>query len=153
MGGVVATLVMTAYRLPVSRSLPPTARFWSKFVAGGRPEDQPLPALALHLLYGAGAGAAFGLLAPRPSDASATPGTGSDARTDDADETARLEAVGLLAGVGYALALSAFGERALLDRLLDVDLDSDERLVFHAGHVVYGLALGTWVGSRTGDRR
>jgi len=150
-GGFVATLVMTAYRLPVSRSLPPTATLWSRFVAGGRPEDHPVPAVALHLLYGTVAGAVFGLLAPlRGREPSTEPG---ESVAEASDETARLEAVGLLVGVGYALALSAFGERALLDRLLDVELDADESLVFHAGHVVYGLSLGTWVGSRTGDRR
>jgi hypothetical protein len=32
-------------------------------------------------------------------------------------------------------------------------LDADERLVFHVGHLVYGLTLGTWLGSRTSDER
>lgn len=147
-GGFVATLAMTAYRLPVSRSLPPTAEFWSKFVAGGDPDDHPIPAIVLHLLYGVAGGVGFGLLAPMDANAPAERDSGDDHR-----ETARLEAVGLLAGVVYALALSAFGERVVLGRLLDLDLEGDERLVFHAGHVVYGLSLGTWVGSRTGDRR
>ncbi|WP_115865398.1 hypothetical protein [Halorussus litoreus] len=147
-GGFVATLAMTAYRLPVSRSLPPTAEFWSKFVAGGDPDDHPIPAVALHLLYGVAGGVGFGLLAPLDADATAERDSADDHR-----ETARLEAVGLLTGVGYALALSAFGERVVLGRLLDLDLEGDERLVFHAGHVVYGLSLGTWVGSRTGHRR
>lgn len=41
-GGAVATLVLTAYRLPVIRSLPPTAEFWSKFVSGDGPGQIPL---------------------------------------------------------------------------------------------------------------
>ncbi|UPV72797.1 hypothetical protein M0R89_09565 [Halorussus limi] len=140
-GGFVATLVMTAYRLPISRSLPPTARFWATYVGGGDEDDYPVQALVLHLLYGTIGGAAFGamgaLLDVTPSD--------------DPDTEARREEVGLLAGVGYALALSMFGERVVLRRLLGMDPDPDESLVFHVGHVVYGLTLGTWVGSRSSD--
>jgi len=39
----------------------------------------------------------------------------------------------------------------VLERVLDMDPAADERLVFHAGHLVYGLGLGTWFGSRTSD--
>jgi hypothetical protein len=135
-GGLVATLVLTAYRLPVSHALPPTARFWSKFVAGGDPADHPFPALVLHLLYGAGAGAVFGALFP----------------AREPRETAGREITGLLFATGYALALSVFGERVVLGRLLDMDLEADESLVFHVGHLVYGLTLGTWLGSRTSEK-
>ncbi|WP_170977229.1 hypothetical protein [Halorussus salinisoli] len=151
--GLVATLVMTAYRLPVSRSLPPTARFWSKFVSGDDPDDHPIAALALHLVYGTVGGAVFGALTPFDSR------RGSRgfrrARSDDGDsrETAAHEALGLLWGAVYALALSVFGERVVLERVLDMDPDVDERLVFHAGHLVYGLSLGTMFGSRTSDDR
>ena len=135
-GGLVATLVMTAYRLPISRSLPPTALFWAKYVAGGEASDHPVAGLLLHLLYGVGGGAAFGpLLSSRQSR-----------------DTARREAVTLLLATGYGIALSIFGERVVLERVLGLDPDADERLVFHVSHVVYGLTLGTWVGSRTGDR-
>ncbi|WP_135826359.1 hypothetical protein [Halorussus ruber] len=132
-GGLVATLVLTAYRLPVSHALPPTAEFWSKFVAGGDSADHTLPALVLHLLYGAGAGALFGALFP----------------AREPRETVGRELTGLLLATGYALALSVFGERVVLGRLLDMDLEADESLVFHVGHLVYGLTLGTWLGSRT----
>ncbi|MFC7081389.1 hypothetical protein [Halorussus caseinilyticus] len=54
-------------------------------------------------------------------------------------------------GSVYALALSVFGERIVLGRLLGLDLDVDERLVFHAGHLIYGLGLGTLFGSRASD--
>lgn len=153
-GGLAATLAMTAYRLPVSRSLPPTAEFWAKYVAGGDPEDHSVPALVLHLAYGVAGGVGFGLLAPAG-------GRGTDdcwgiegyGEIEDHRETARLEAVGLLAGAAYGLALSVVGDRVVLARLLDEHLAADERLVFHVGHLVYGLCLGTWFGSRTGDRR
>lgn len=130
-GGLIATAVMTAFRMPISHSLPPTGAFWAKFVAGGRPDDHPLPALVLHAVYGALAGAAFAAaFVPR-------------ARGSDADR----ELAGALSGSIYGLALSAFGSRVVLGRLLGMNLDRDERLVFHAGHVVYGLTLGVWLGS------
>lgn len=132
-GGLVATLVMTAFRIPISRSLPPTANFWATYVGSGDPEDYPLVALALHLAYGAAGGVGFAALAPgwgRPE---------AVAESQDA-----------VLGTVYGLLLSAFGSRVLLERLLGMDLDRDERLVFHVSHVVYGLTLGTWLGSRFG---
>ena len=132
-GGALATVVMTVYRMPVTASLPPTARFWAKFVAGGEPEDHPLPGLVLHALYGASAGAAFGGLF-RPFS------TRSDS------ENSR-EASGVVLGTLYALALSVFGDRVVLGGLLSTDLDATESLVFHVGHLVYGLSLGSWVAS------
>ena len=134
-GGFVATLVMTGYRLPISHALPPTALFWSKFVAGGDPNDHPIPALLLHLLYGTAAGAAFGATAPERHER----------------EITASELSGLFWGTLYALALSAFGERVVLNDLLEMHLDPEDRVVFHVGHLVYGLTLGTWLGSRTGE--
>lgn len=129
-GGIVGTVAMTVLRAPTARSLPPTAEFLSRWL-GGAPEDYPLSSLALHLAYGAGAGAAFGLGARR-----------SRSRVEEP------EAAGLLAGVVYAALLSVFGERVVVRHLVGLDLDTDESAVFHAGHLVYGLTLGTWVGSR-----
>lgn len=139
-GGLVATLVMTAYRLPISQSLPPTALFWAKYVAGGEESDHPIAGLLLHLLYGVGGGVLFGVLSSVSSESVSS-------------DTARREQVGLFSAVVYGLALSAFGERVVLEGLLGLDPDDDERLVFHVSHVVYGLTLGTWFGSRAGDRR
>jgi|AntRauTorcE11897_2_1112592.scaffolds.fasta_scaffold05439_5 hypothetical protein len=131
LGGVVGTIAMTAYRLPLFEGLPPTAEFWAQYVGDGDPSSYPLQALALHLGYGAAGGSVLGLVLSRAGD----------------DPGERDERVTLLAGVAYALALSAFGNRVVLKRLLGVDLAADERLVFHVGHVVYGLALGTWLGA------
>jgi len=130
-GGVVGTFAMTAYRLPLFEGLPPTAEFWAQYVGDDDPSAYPARALALHFGYGAAAGSLLGLALSRLGR-----------EPDDRDDR-----VTLLAGVGYALALSAFGSRVLLDRTLDLDLSSDERMVFHVGHVVYGLALGTWLGA------
>jgi len=133
LGGLVATVSMTMFRMPTSKSLPPTARFWATFVGSGDPEEYTLIALVLHLLYGVGGGVVFALL---------TPGR------EDAEEVA--ESKGAVLGTTYGVALSVFGMRAILEGLLDTDPDSDERLVFHVSHIVYGLTLGTWVGSRFG---
>lgn len=130
--GLVATAIMTAFRAPISQSLPPTAEFWAKYVGGGDPDDHRVAAVVLHLLYGAAAGAAYVV---------AVPGT-----TGESDYHA--ERLGAALGVAYGLVLSAFGKRVLLDRLLDMDLEADEAFVFDLSHVVYGLTLGTWVGSR-----
>lgn len=132
-GGLVATAVMTAYRASISASLPPTAEFWAKYVGGGDPDDHPVAALLLHLAYGAAAGLVYAVAVPLP------------------DDEYHAERRGTAIGVAYGLALSAFGERALIERLLGMELSPDERLVFHLGHVVYGLTLGTWTGSRARD--
>lgn len=133
-GGAIATVVMTAYRMPVSRSLPPTAEFWARYVAGGEPDDHLLAALLMHLGYGAAAGTVFGALF-------------GASRWGDATDSVR-EPAGVVAGALYGLVLSVFGTRVVLARLLAVDLDGTEALVFHVGHVVYGLSLGSWVASR-----
>lgn len=132
-GGVIATAVMSLYRLPVFRALPPTAEFWAQYVQDGDPESFFPEAMALHVAYGAGAGAAFSLLF-----------SVLVARVD-ADAHRRF---GLLSGVVYGGLLSAFGSTVLLRALLDEDLDDEEALVFHVGHLVYGLSLGTWVTTR-----
>jgi hypothetical protein len=133
LGGLVATLSMTVFRLPTSKSLPPTAKFWAKFVGSGDPEDYPITALVLHLLYGVASGVVYALL---------TPGEG--------DPEAAAEAKSALLGTAFGTALSVFGSRVVLVQVLGVDPDRDELLVFHISHVVYGLTLGTWVGSRFG---
>ena len=133
-GGLVATLSMTVFRIPTSKSLPPTAGFWATFVESGDPEEYPVVAIALHLLYGVVNGVLFALLTP-----------GSD------DSTEIAETKGALLGTVFGSVLSIFGTRVVLDELLETNPDRDERLVFHISHVVYGLTLGTWVGSRFGN--
>lgn len=131
LGGFVGTAVMTLFRAPTARSLPPTADFLSRWV-GGTPDDYPLSSLALHLAYGTGAGGTFGLVSPHPRTLLDEP-----------------ETAGLFVGAVYGLVLSVFGERVVIRHLVGMDLDTDESAVFHAGHLVYGLTLGVWVGSRT----
>lgn len=138
-GGAVATAVMTAFRMPISESPPPPAWFWQKFVArGGEPEDYPIQGLALHAVYGIGGGVAFGsLFASRLA--------GEEGESDEAE--ARRERRATLWGLAYGLVLSQIGLSAVLGRLLGMDLDRDERFIFHVSHVIYGLTLGAWFGS------
>ena len=131
--GFVATLIMTAFRLPIMRSLPPSAKFWADHVAGGEADDHPLAGIVLHLGYGTSAGAVFGGLFALL----------------DAERAIEAEQRGIVWGAVYGMGLSAFGSQFMLKELLDVRLDADELALFHAAHLVYGLALGAWVGSRT----
>lgn len=131
-GGLIATALMTLYRFPLFRGLPPTAEFWAMFVRGGQPEQYPVAGLLLHFLYGATAGGVFGL--------------GFSRLTFRTQRDRRLAAIFL--SLVYGIVLSVFGSRVLLKRLLDEEVKADERAVFHVGHVIYGLTLGTWMSSR-----
>ena len=131
--GFVATLVMTAFRLPIMRSLPPSANFWARYIGGGEADDYPGIGLLLHLVYGTGGGAIFGGLFALLS----------------AERAIEPEQRGIVWGSVFGLVMSVFGTQVVLDGLLDTRLDADELALFHAGHLVYGLALGAWVGSRT----
>ncbi|MXV62927.1 hypothetical protein GS429_12785 [Natronorubrum sp. JWXQ-INN-674] len=131
--GFVATIIMTAFRLPILRSLPPSANFWSQYVTGDDPEEHPVAGLVLHFAYGVQAGAIFGALFA----------------LQDAERSIEPEQRGLVWGSIYGMALSAFGSQIMLKELLGIKLDTDELALFHAGHLVYGLSLGAWVGSRT----
>lgn len=131
--GFVATLVMTAFRLPIMRSLPPSANFWARYVGDGDAGDYPGIGLGLHLLYGTFGGAVFGGLFALLS----------------AERSIEPEQRGVVWGSVFGMVMSVFGTQVVLNGLLDTRLDTDELTLFHAGHLVYGLALGTWVGSRT----
>lgn len=128
-GGLFATVVMTVFREPTARALPPTAELFSQCF-GGDSGDYGVTSLLLHLLYGTVGGVFFAPILAMVHD------------------EGHPEATGLAVGSVYGLALSVFGERVMLRWLLGMDLDTDEAAVFHAGHLVYGLALGAWVGSR-----
>jgi len=131
--GFVATLIMTAFRLPIMRSLPPSANFWSTYMSGGDPDDHPIAGIVLHLLYGTLSGAVFGGLFALV----------------DAEQAIEPEQRGIVWGAVFGMGLSAFGTQIMLETLLDTRLDADELALFHAAHLVYGVSLGAWVGSRT----
>lgn len=125
---------MSVYRIPIARSLPPTEEFWTRYGLGDEREDSPIVALLLHLAYGVGAGAVFGV-----AFAAVGPGEESEASR---------EMRSMVLSTLYGVALSLFGQYVIIERLLSMDLKADEALVFHGGHLVYALTLGTWVGSR-----
>lgn len=131
-GGLVATVVMSVYRLPIFRGLPPTAEFWATFIGRGEAAKFPLWGLLLHFLYGGVGGAVFGVALGRI----------------DFDTERDRRIGGTLLALGYGVLLSAFGSRVLFVRVLKEDMDPDEAFVFHVGHAVYGLTLGTWLSSR-----
>lgn len=128
--GGVATVVMSCFRVSVSKSPPPTSWFWAKYISGGEPEDHVVPGAMLHLFYGIVSGGVFGALVSAPTDPSA-------------ETEKRMTALGLV----YGVLLSVFGTVTLIRRVLQLDLDDDERFIFHLSHVVYGLVLGAWFGS------
>lgn len=130
-GGLIATALMTLYRFPVFRALPPTSEFWAAFVGGGEPEQYPLEGLLLHFLYGGAAGGVFGI--------------GFSLIDFRSERDRRLGAIGL--SFVYGLVLSVFGTRVIFRHLLKEELEPDEGVVFHVGHVIYGLTLGTWLSS------
>lgn len=130
-GGFIATGAMTAFRMPISRSLPPTEHFWAEFIGSDLP-DHHLPAVILHLFYGAIAGSLFAVLFPLLDEW--TPGG--------------TETTGLVGGICYSIPFTAVGECIIIDRFMDLDLDANESMIFHASHLVYGITLGAWIGSR-----
>ncbi len=131
-GGLIATGLMTLYRFPLFRALPPTAEFWATFVRGGEPEQYPIAGLLLHFLYGGVAGGVFGVC--------------FNLIKFKSERDRRLRAIGL--SMVYGLALSVFGTQVIFKRILGKELEPDEGVVFHVAHVIYGLTLGTWMSSR-----
>lgn len=131
-GGFVATCVMTLYRFPVFRALPPTAKFWAMYVQSGEPEEFVPEGAFLHALYGSVGGVAFGLLYTY--------------LVSHVDADDRL--LGVAGGLIFGGLLSLVGTRLVLAKLLDESLNEEERLVFHVGHLIYGLSLGTWMSTR-----
>jgi hypothetical protein len=97
LGGLVATVTMTIFRMPISESPPPTADLWAQYVGGGEPGDHALVGLLLHLAYGTAAGGALAPLAPVPSAGTAL----------------SRDVLVVLLCLPYGLLLSPFAERAL----------------------------------------
>lgn len=132
-GGVVATAVMTVFRMPITDSLPPTATFLAEYVGGEPPDEYTVRGLVLHVVYGVLASVPFAVA--------------FDLR--DAGPEVEKEKRGALWGFAYGVVLSVFGVHVILKRVLGMDLKPDERWIFHVGHVIFGLALGAYVGSNT----
>jgi len=129
-GGLVATIVMTAFMMALGDdSPPPTALFWSEYVGDGTPEEYMTQGMVLHLLYGVGAGLAVAVVLPVVGFGSVTFAT----------------AVGL--GVAYGIVLFAVAAVFWMNVVLDLDAEPGMVATFLFFHLVYGIVLGGWFGA------
>jgi hypothetical protein len=127
-GGIVATIVMTALMMALGDdSPPPTAMLVAKF-ADGDPEDYAMPGMALHFLYGIGAGAAFAVALPFVID---DPGI----------------AVAAGLGLAYGIVLMVVGMAFWMRGVIGLEPDRDTVQMFAIVHVVYGVVLGAVAGA------
>jgi hypothetical protein len=128
-GGIVATIVMTIFMMVMGDGgPPPTAQLVAKF-AGGEPDDYAMPGMALHFLYGIGAGPVFAV---------AVPALGVD-----------LGSIAVAVGVGlaYGVVLMIGGMVFWMRLIIGIEADRDMMVMFGVVHAVYGLVLGAVVGS------
>jgi len=129
-GGVVATIVMTVFMMALGDdSPPPTALFWSKYVADGDPDEYMMQGMVLHILYGLGAGVVFALVLPVAGFASVGLTT----------------AAGL--GVAYGVVLFVVAAVLWMNVVLDIDAELPMVGMFLLFHLVYGVVLGAWLGA------
>jgi hypothetical protein len=124
--GFVATGVMTIFMLGLGDdSPPPTAALWAKFVGEQGPEAYMPQGMALHMLYGIGAGGAFAVMA-------STADLGVGTLTG-----------GVLWGVGYAVVLTVVGMVFWMKIVLAMNPEPKPVAMFGVFHLVYGLVLGS----------
>ena len=129
LGGLIATIVMTAFMMALGdASPPPTAAFWSKYVADGPPDDYTMQGMVLHLLYGIVAGGVLALALPAL-------GFGT---------LALATAAGV--GLGYGVVLFVGAAVFWMNVVLDMDPDPPQVAAFLFFHLVYGVVLGAVVG-------
>ncbi len=129
-GGIVATIVMTAFMMVLGDdSPPPTALFWSEYVGDGAPDDYLPQGMVLHLLYGLGAGVVLALALPVAGFATVGLTT----------------AVGF--GLGYGVVLFVVAAVFWMNVVLDIDAGMSMVAMFLLFHVVYGVVLGAWFGA------
>jgi hypothetical protein len=130
-GGIVATVVMTGSMMALGDdSPPPTAVLWAKFVGDQGPEAYLPQGMALHLLYGTGAGFVYGLLADGELLALGSPGALTG---------------GVLNGLVYGLILMV-GAVGWSRGVIGMDADPKQMGLMTFHHVLYGLILGAFVG-------
>jgi hypothetical protein len=128
-GGIVATIVMTVFMLVLGDDgPPPTARLVARF-ADGTPEQYEKPGMALHFLYGLGAGVVFAVGVPLAGV-----------------EFGSLLVAAVL-GLAYAVVLTVLGMVFWMRIVIGAEPDTDMMRLFVIVHVVYGLVLGGVVGS------
>lgn len=128
-GGLVATIGMTAIMMALGDGgPPPTAGLVAKF-ADGSPEDYAMPGTLLHLLYGIGAGVVFALGVPQVG----------------LDFDSIVVAIGL--GLVYGVVLMIGGMVFWMRTVIGMKPDKDTMITLGVVHVVYGLVLGAFLWS------
>jgi len=129
-GGIVATVVMTVFMMTLGDdSPPPTALFWSTYVGDGDPDEYVMPGMALHMLYGIGAGVAL---------AAALLATGFG-------DISILTLVGV--GLGYGVVLFVGAAAFWMNLVLGLNPDKKQVGAFLLFHLVYGGVLGATLGA------
>lgn len=126
--GFVATFVMTMFMMALGDdSPPPTAALWAKYVGDEGPEAYMPQGMALHMLYGIGAGGAFAVLT-----GAAALGVGTLTGA-------------LLWGVAYAVVLTLVGMVFWMKVVLAMDPEPGMAAMFGVFHLVYGVVLAAGV--------
>jgi hypothetical protein len=128
-GGVIATLVMTVVMMVVGDGgPPPTAALVATF-AGGEAEDQEMPGMALHFLYGIVAGAVFAVGVPLVG--------------------LSLGSIGVATGLGlvYGVILMIGGMVFWMRTVIGMEPDRDMMVMFGTVHIIYGVVLGAFLGA------
>jgi len=129
-GGLLATIVMTMFMMALGDdSPPPTAQLLAKYVGDGPAEEYMMPGMALHMMYGIGAGVAFVLVVPAL-------GFGLETL---------LTAVAF--GAAYGIVLTVVGMVLWMRVVLAMEPDPKVIGMFTVFHHVYGVVLGAIVGS------
>jgi hypothetical protein len=130
-GGIVATIVMTAFMMTLGDdSPPPTAAFYAQYLGDGTPDDYMREGMFLHMMYGLGAGVVFAYL-----------GIADLFVFTPVDLTN-----GLLNGLAYGFVLFVGAAVFWMNIVLDMDPEPADVVQFLVFHLVYGAVLGAWVG-------
>ncbi|MFB6151148.1 MAG: hypothetical protein ABEJ40_05015 [Haloarculaceae archaeon] len=127
-GGLVATVVMTAFMLALGDdSPPPTALFWSKYVGDGEPDEYLPQGMVLHLLYGVGAGVLFAVGVPLIGVSIGSMATA------------------VLLGLAYGFVLFLGAAVFWMNVVLGLDPEMPTVATFLFFHLVYGAVFGAWL--------
>jgi hypothetical protein len=126
-GGLLATIVMTMFMMALGDdSPPPTAALWAKYVGDGAPDEYMMQGMALHMMYGVGAGVAFAVGA---TALGLGVGTGALGGT-------------LLWAVAYGVVLTVVGAVFWMRIVLAMEPEPAMVGMFALFHLVYALVLG-----------
>jgi hypothetical protein len=129
-GGVAATIVMTIFMMALGDdSPPPTALLWSKYIGDGDPDEYMMPGMALHMLYGIGAGVALAVVLPLVGFRNIELLTAT------------------VAGLGYGFVLFVFAAAFWMNVVLGLDPEPKQVGSFLLFHLIYGLVLGAVLGA------